>query len=208
MFINDVGEGVWEEINEGARGANYGWPNCEGECLGSPAGYRDPIFQYEHGNLPTNSCAITGGTFYNPRAAQFPVEYRGNYFFADLCGGWIRRLDPQNGQAAFDFATDVAGPVDLKVGAEGRLFYLTRNSGQVWMIDYTNAPPALGIWREGAEVSIIWPASRAGYVLQSTMALPPSPAWATVPVPVLSTNGQNRVQITADEATRFFRLAK
>src|SRR6185369_6176783 len=30
MFINDVGENTWEEINDGLRGSNYGWPNCEG----------------------------------------------------------------------------------------------------------------------------------------------------------------------------------
>src|SRR5207249_8583728 len=32
MFINDVGQDTWEEINEGVAGANYGWPNCEGAC--------------------------------------------------------------------------------------------------------------------------------------------------------------------------------
>jgi glucose/arabinose dehydrogenase len=30
MFINDVGEGSQEEINEGRAGANYGWPDTEG----------------------------------------------------------------------------------------------------------------------------------------------------------------------------------
>ena len=30
MFINDVGNNSWEEINEGQIGANYGWPTCEG----------------------------------------------------------------------------------------------------------------------------------------------------------------------------------
>ena len=39
IFINDVGQNTWEEINDGARGANYGWPNCEGDC--DPA---DPDF--------------------------------------------------------------------------------------------------------------------------------------------------------------------
>src|SRR5687767_1631116 len=30
MFINDVGWRTWEEINEGVRAANYGWPATEG----------------------------------------------------------------------------------------------------------------------------------------------------------------------------------
>ncbi|HEV8268256.1 MAG TPA: PQQ-dependent sugar dehydrogenase, partial [Thermoanaerobaculia bacterium] len=29
LHINDVGENTWEEVNLGARGVNYGWPNCE-----------------------------------------------------------------------------------------------------------------------------------------------------------------------------------
>ena len=30
MFINDVGQSTWEEINDGIAGANYGWPTTEG----------------------------------------------------------------------------------------------------------------------------------------------------------------------------------
>ena len=32
LYINDVGEQTWEELNVGASGANYGWPTCEGVC--------------------------------------------------------------------------------------------------------------------------------------------------------------------------------
>ena len=30
LFINDVGAGAWEEINDGIAGKNYGWPGIEG----------------------------------------------------------------------------------------------------------------------------------------------------------------------------------
>jgi hypothetical protein len=30
MFINDVGENTWEEINRGTAGGNDGWPQTEG----------------------------------------------------------------------------------------------------------------------------------------------------------------------------------
>src|SRR5689334_3487711 len=30
MFINDVGQNTWEEINDGMAGSNYGWPTTEG----------------------------------------------------------------------------------------------------------------------------------------------------------------------------------
>src|SRR5215217_7743386 len=40
LFINDVGENTWEEINQGAAGTNYGWPVYEGPE--SDANYRPP----------------------------------------------------------------------------------------------------------------------------------------------------------------------
>src|SRR6185503_11472969 len=94
MFINDVGENTWEEINDGIAGSNYGWPTCEGFCNPPNANFRDPIFAYMNDAL---TCAITGGAFYNPQSPQFPAQFVGNYFFADFCGGWIRRLDPAAG---------------------------------------------------------------------------------------------------------------
>ena len=32
MYIGDVGKNSVEEINVGVRGANYGWPTCEGRA--------------------------------------------------------------------------------------------------------------------------------------------------------------------------------
>jgi glucose/arabinose dehydrogenase len=206
LFINDVGGGEWEEINEGVRGANYGWPNCEGRCVPTQSEFRDPLFQYAHVFARTNGCAITGGAFYNPVAVQYPSEFRGAYFFADLCGQWIRRLQPEKNNAVTDFAFNVDLPVDVKVSAEGRLFYLTFSDGAVWMIEYTNAPPSLGIARAGSAISILWPAPSPGFVLQTTTTLFPNPGWTTVPAPVLTTNGQNRVSVALSGTTRFFRL--
>ena len=133
MFINDVGQNVWEEINDGIAGSNYGWPNCEGFCNPPNANFRDPIFAYQN---DANTCAITGGAFYNPTAPQFPAQFVGNYFFADFCGGWIRRLDPANGNAVTDFATGVSLPVDLKVSPDGFLYYLARGAGAVGRIGF------------------------------------------------------------------------
>ena len=135
MFINDVGENTWEEINDGIAGSNYGWPTCEGFCNPPNPNFRDPIFAYQ--NDP-QTCAITGGAFYNPQLIQFPSNFVGNYFFADFCGGWIRRLDPANGNAVTDFATGISLPVDLKVSPDGFLYYLARGAGAVGRIGFTS----------------------------------------------------------------------
>jgi glucose/arabinose dehydrogenase len=114
MIINDVGQNTWEEINDGIAGSNYGWPTCEGVCNPPNSNFRDPIFSYMN---DSSTCAIAGGAFYNPATAQFPQTFVGKYFFADLCGGWIRVFDPANGTAS-DFANGISTPVDLKVGAD------------------------------------------------------------------------------------------
>ena len=140
MFINDVGQNTWEEINDGVAGSNYGWSICEGACSPPNANCRDPLFQYSHGGI---WCAIVGGAFYNPPVVQFPASYVGKYFFADLCGGWIRVFDPAHNTAS-DFASGISAPVDLKVAADGTLYYLSIGSGAVFRIQAT---PSLGSLR-------------------------------------------------------------
>jgi glucose/arabinose dehydrogenase len=135
IYINDVGQNAWEEINKGARGANYGWPACEGnsaaKCSAPP--YTAPIYEYGH----DAGCSITGGAFYNPQTLQYPNKYVGDYFFAEFCGGWIRRLDTATGQVT-EFATELEWPVDLEVSQAGELYYLSRpTTGMVGKITYT-----------------------------------------------------------------------
>jgi glucose/arabinose dehydrogenase len=143
MFINDVGQGTWEEINDGIAGRNYGWPTSEGpDNLG--ANFTGPIFYYPHtGSTNTSGCAIVGASFYNPDILQFPASYVGKYFFGDLCNDWIRVLDPSNNTAS-SFASGLTGSlVDLHVGPDGSLYYLLQ-SGQVMRVQ-ANPSQALNI---------------------------------------------------------------
>ena len=128
MFINDVGQSTWEEINDGIAGSNYGWPAAEGPASPPNPNFRDPIFYYGHGSSSTTGCAIVGGAFYNPPVLQFPSSFVGKYFFADLCSGWVRVLDPSSNTAS-DFASGISSPVDLHVGPDGALYYLTHGGG-------------------------------------------------------------------------------
>ncbi len=137
MYINDVGQNSWEEINSGVAGANYGWPATEGGTT-NPA-YRSPLYAYPHGSGNFSGCAITGGAFYQPATASFPSSYVGKYFFADFCNGWINLYDPSTGNVA-NFASGIASAVDLVVGADGALYYLSRSQGAVRRISYSVAP--------------------------------------------------------------------
>ena len=97
-----------------------------------------PAFRLHAWDTSTTGCAITGGAFYNPATPQFPPDYVGDYFFADYCSGWIRKLDPANGNTVVDFASGIHAPVDLAVGPDGALYYLTRGfvDGKVFRIAY------------------------------------------------------------------------
>ena len=140
MFINDVGQNTWEEINDGLPGANYGWPDTEGAT--TDPRFVTPIYAYSSSS--GTPCAITGGAFYASPTQQFPAEYQNDYFFADYCAGWIRRLDPSSGGNPDTFASGIASPVDLKVGSDGSLYYLARGSGGVvYRISYTASAPSI-----------------------------------------------------------------
>ncbi|MFA6958963.1 MAG: PQQ-dependent sugar dehydrogenase [Thermoanaerobaculia bacterium] len=133
IFIDDVGQSTWEEINDGVAGGNYGWPDTEGPT--SDPRFVTPIHWYANNNAV--ECAIAGGTFYAPEVRQFGASYTDSYFFADLCGGWIRRLD--TGNASNAFGSGVPNPVDLQIGDDGNLHYIARGAGAVVRVSWDPA---------------------------------------------------------------------
>jgi glucose/arabinose dehydrogenase len=157
MFINDVGDETWEEINEGVAGADYGWPATEGPT--TDPRYRSPIYAYRHGSASPAGCAIVGGAFYNPPVQQFPSSFLGRYFFADYCNRWIRVLDPATGLAE-DFASNIITPVDVKVGPDGALYYAARWGGVVYRVHAIGSgPPQIGAHPLSVTVTAGRPAS-------------------------------------------------
>jgi hypothetical protein len=78
----------------------------------------------------------------------------GKYFFADFCSGWIRVLDPANNTATA-FATSILSPVDLKVAADGSLYYLSKGSASVFRVQFpaNQQPPAVSAHPSNQSVS-------------------------------------------------------
>ena len=97
LIIADVGEGSSEEVDVApassglGRGANFGWPACEG-FAGNCPGATAPVFAYPHtdpGGDAAHGCAIIGGYVY--RGTQIP-KLAGRYLYADLCSGELRSI--------------------------------------------------------------------------------------------------------------------
>ncbi len=160
FFINDVGQNVWEEINQGKAGADYGWNDREGHCAngsatdcGTAAGMTNPIYDYNH----SSGCqSITGGAFV-PHGI-WPSLYDGAYVFGDYVCGKLFVLKPTSagGYTRSELLTGlgVNSAVTLTFGPHAgtqALYYTTYGgsyaggSGQVRRITYTgtaNRPPA------------------------------------------------------------------
>ena len=136
MFINDVGQSAWEEINLGRAGANYGWPTTEGVTT-NPS-FDSPVFAYGHSanNTLVTGYAIVGGSFYRPGTVQFPSAWVGQYFFGDYVAGWVNRLDRTNGNAVYAFAR-LGSLTDVRVGNDGALYVLADVGGSWGVYRYS-----------------------------------------------------------------------
>jgi glucose/arabinose dehydrogenase len=98
LYIGDVGQGAWEEIDrqagDSAGGENYGWNVMEGRhCYQDgcdQTGYVKPIAEYSH----SSGCSVTGGYVYRGQAQP---ALAGVYVFADYCSGLVFTLQVDEG---------------------------------------------------------------------------------------------------------------
>ncbi len=140
LFVNDVGQNTWEEINDASVGGkNYGWPAAEGNS--SNSAYTNPVYSYSHGAASGQGCAITGGTFFNPTSTNYPSSYIGKYFYIDYCNNWIDILTLSGTSATRSpFAAGIAGnPVSIITGKDGNLYFLSRGGSALYKITYTGS---------------------------------------------------------------------
>jgi glucose/arabinose dehydrogenase len=174
MYINDVGENTWEEIDQGKAGANYGWPESEGPT--TDPRFTSPVYAYRH----EGGDAIVGGTFYNPGNVQFPSTYVGKYFFMDYNKRHMKVLDPASKSVSV-FADRIVGrAVDVDVAPDGSLYYLTRevvgvSAAGLYRIRFTgSSAPSVGVPPKSVTVSAGEPAT---FTVSASGASPLSYQW-------------------------------
>jgi glucose/arabinose dehydrogenase len=140
LYIGDVGQSAWEEIDFRPRGligslANYGWHVYEGRARftgGTPNARGQlvfPVAVYSH----DEGCSVTGGYVYRGRAIPSSV---GRYYYGDWCSGTIWSLRIENGAAVdirkesarigqlTSFGEDAAGELYASSGGTGRIYHV------------------------------------------------------------------------------------
>jgi glucose/arabinose dehydrogenase len=137
LWIGDVGQGAWEEIDHTARESpgpeNYGWDVYEGthgyeDKDPNPAGHLVlPVYEYSH----HDGCSVTGGYVY--RGERVPGAV-GRYVFGDYCSGTVLSLVLESDKARdvrnfgridelSAFGEDAAGEL-YAVSLDGKLYEL------------------------------------------------------------------------------------
>jgi len=151
LFIADVGQNNWEEINFQAAssdgGENYGWRCYEGNTpfntggCPPPAELVFPFHVYSISGFSNPNCSITGGYVY--RGCAMP-DLRGAYFFGDFCSGFVWSLE-YDGENVSNFVnrTSQLTPSGQSTqqwissfgeDAKGELYICYLFTGQVWRI--------------------------------------------------------------------------
>lgn len=103
LYIGDVGQGEWEEIDYRPRSAaglaNYGWSAYEGNAsyrvsrLNERGTLVRPVQVYSHDG---GHCSVTGGYVYRGRGV---AAASGRYFYGDYCSGVVWSLRISGGRA-------------------------------------------------------------------------------------------------------------
>jgi len=144
LFIADVGQGEWEEINflpfPLTPGMNFGWDYREGShpFQGTPPPgltFIEPVTEYDH----SQGCSVTGGYVYRGQALP---DWNGVYFFADYCNGkvwgllpgendtWNSRLLFETDERISSFGEDTFG--DLYLIAHGGSIFKLESIELAW----------------------------------------------------------------------------
>jgi glucose/arabinose dehydrogenase/chitodextrinase len=190
IFVNNVGSDFWEEIHDGTSSLqNFGWPTVEG--YGTDPAYTNPIFAYPHTSTGQFGCAITGGTFFNPVATNYPSQYVGKYFYMDFCDGWIYYLTP--GTTSYTnntlFATGLTTQnIALQVGTDGNLYYINRFgtlAGVYKIISSNNNTPVIS--SQPSSISVIQ-GQPASFNVSATGATPLNYEWRKNGIPITGAN--------------------
>jgi len=134
LWVGDVGQGQWEEVNRVELGMNYGWDDREGaHCFEPSSGCLtnnvDPITEYDH----SVGQSITGGYVYR---GTVNASLQGYYVFGDYVSGRIWAVDATSPQGTSPTQID---NTNLNIssfaeGVDGELYAVDHGGGGIYQI--------------------------------------------------------------------------
>ncbi len=135
LWVGDVGQDKWEEVNRVEVGQNYGWNTREGAHCFPPGsncesnGLVDPITEYDH----SLGLSITGGFVY--RGSAIP-GLQGQYIFADYVLGriWAVPADSVVGTAPTEIGDTAHFIASFGEGVDGELYVINYGTGTIHKI--------------------------------------------------------------------------
>ncbi len=129
LWVGDVGQNAWEEVDLVVKGGNYGWRCREGRhdfnMAGCPtSGLIDPVAEYDHGL----GVSITGGYVY--RGPQ-TTALRGRYIFGDFGSGriWTLLPDSAGGYTRTDLVNSGRSISSFAQASDGELYVVDYSGG-------------------------------------------------------------------------------
>lgn len=153
IFIADVGSDLREEVNLGIAGANYGFPQVEGDIPAAVPGVTYPIYTYAHSTSTGFDAAIVGGPIWT--TPNLPSEYQRNYVFGDYVTGQIWRLpiteDLSVGEPVL-IAGSAVGLTEFAIGNDGEL-YVVKAADGIYKISYAPGANRAPVARASANVA-------------------------------------------------------
>jgi glucose/arabinose dehydrogenase len=135
LWLGDVGQGAWEEVDRVELSGNYGWDEREGaHCFEPQEGCStenfDPITEYANAG---DDSSITGGYVY--RGSAFP-DLVGFYVFGDFGSGRIRAVAADSAQGVEpDLLVDTGLSIaSFAEGNDGELYAIDISAGTLHQI--------------------------------------------------------------------------
>ncbi|MFC4589731.1 PQQ-dependent sugar dehydrogenase [Sphaerisporangium corydalis] len=167
MWIGDVGQGRWEEIDHikagRQAGANLGWSCYEGlevfdqaQCR-SDVQYTKPVFTY---SPYTGGCAVIGGRVY--RGERFADLVGGTYIATDYCSStvWALREDGRGGYQQAEIGQMPTQVTAFGTTTKGEFYVVNDLPGGLHRVSFERAAPTCRInltkqaWGTGMTVDI------------------------------------------------------
>ncbi|MFF8030958.1 PQQ-dependent sugar dehydrogenase [Streptomyces sp. NPDC016626] len=192
MWIGDVGQGRWEEIDHiapGRGGLNLGWSCYEGlekfaggDCAPGET-YTGPVFTY---SPYTGGCSVIGGHVY--RGERYADLVGGTYIATDYCSStvWALRPDGAGGYEQAEIGEMPTQVTSVGTTADGEFYVVNDLPGGLHRVSFAQEEPTCRVdrkvtaWGTGTTVDLTVTNTGSAAVNGWTLEFPLAPGQTVV----------------------------